>query len=74
VYDNGFRLLPGAQQAVEILNFVERVTATPVNQPDVRIGQPVTVEIQATARIQEHIHEPCHRDVGLDRIDTCRQV
>jgi hypothetical protein len=74
VDDDGFGLLPGAQQAIKILNLVERVAATPVDQSDVRIGQPVAVEIQGSARIQEHISEACHRDVGLNRVNACRQV
>ena len=73
VYDDGFGLCQ-AQETVEILNLVERVATTPVDQADVRIGQPVAVEIQGRTRIEEHIHKPCHRDIGLDRVDACRQV
>ncbi len=74
VYDDGFGLLPGAQETVEILNLVERIATTPVDQSDVWIGQPVAVEIQGGTGIEQHIGEPCHRDIGLDRVDACRQV
>src|SRR4029453_12798203 len=40
VYDDGFGFLPGVQQAINILNLVERVAPTPVDTPDVRIGSP----------------------------------
>ena len=74
VYDDGFGLLPGTQETVEILNLVERVATTPVDQPDVRIGQPVAVEIQGRTGIEQHVGEPCHRDIGLDRVNAGRQV
>src|SRR6185503_10522665 len=51
VYDDGFGFLPGVQQAINILNLVERVAATPVDQSDGRIDQPVTVEIQGSTRL-----------------------
>ena len=50
--DDGFGLLPGVQEAIEILNFVERITTAPVHQPDVWIGQPVAIEIEAGTRIE----------------------
>ena len=74
VDDDGFRLLPGTQEAVEILDFVEGIATAPVDQPDVWIGQPVAIKIKGGTRIQQHIAEPRRRDIGLDRIGTGRQL
>ena len=72
--DDGFRLLPGTQEAVQILNLVEGIATAPVNQPDVWIGQPAAIKIKGGTRIQEHITEPRRWDIRLHGIGTDRQL
>src|SRR5262245_17766063 len=74
VDDNGFRLPPGTQEAIEVLNLVEGVATAPIDQSDVWIDQPVTVEIQGATRVQQHIAKPRRRDIRLHRIGTDRQL
>src|SRR5882724_747148 len=74
VDDDGFRLLPCTQEAVQILDFVEGIATAPVDQPDVWIGQPATIKIKGGTRIQQHIAAPRRRDIRLHRIGTDRQV
>src|SRR5262245_15435391 len=74
VNDDGIRFLPGTEEAVQILDFVEGVAAAPIDQPDVWIGQPATIKIKDGTRIQQHIAAPRRRDIRLHRIGTDRQL
>src|SRR5262245_18459301 len=72
--DDGFRLLLGTQEAVQIFDFMEGIAAAPVDQPNVWIGQPATIKIKGGPRIEQHIAAPCRWDIYLHRIGTDRQL
>ena len=73
VHDHGLGPLPGAHQPVEVLVVVERVAAGPPDQPDVGVGQPLAVEVEGLARVQQHVADPRHRDEAPDRVAALRQ-
>jgi hypothetical protein len=62
LHDHRIRPRERTMQAAEILVVVKRIAARPVHQPDVRVGQPLSVVVERLARMQQHVGDPRHRD------------
>ena len=76
MHDDGIGPRKGVAQPVQILVMMERVATRPVDQSDVGVGEPLTVEVELLARVKQHVGDARHRDeignaVALDR--QCRQ-
>src|SRR2546425_12667142 len=56
-----------------MLVMVERVSPGPVAQTNLGIGQPLAVEIERLARLQQHVRQPRERNEGADRVAPLRQ-
>ena len=57
----------GAQPA-QVLVVVERVAAGPVDQPDVRVGEPLAVVVVGGTRAEQHVRDPGDRDERAHRV------
>src|SRR5450756_1188493 len=73
VHHDRLRAGEGLAQPGEVLVVMERVAAGPVHEPDVRIGQPLPVVVIGSTGIQQHVGDPCHRDVRGDGIPALPQ-
>ena len=62
VDDDRVRSGPALEQVVQILVLVERVTAAPVDQPDVGVAAVLSVEAVGRARVEQHVRQPRDRD------------
>ena len=76
MHDDRVRPRKGLAQPVQILMVVERIAAGPIDQLDVGIGEPLAVEVERLARMQQHVGDARHRNevgdaVALDR--QCRK-
>ena len=76
MHDDGVRPRKGVAQPVQILMMVERIAARPIDQLDVGVGEPLAVEVERLARMQQHVGDARHRNeignaVALDR--QCRK-
>ena len=60
--DDRFRLLPGALQPVQILVVVERISARPIDQPNIGIIVAAAVEFVALAGMEQRVGET--RDIA----------
>ena len=52
---------------------VEGIAARPVDEPDVRIGESPSVEVERRARLQQHVRDARERDEGVDAVRSQRQ-
>ena len=68
--DNGFRLLPGPEQAVQILMVMKDVTAHPVDQTNIGIGRSASVIVEFRVRIQQQVGNPGNRNDIVNRVGT----
>jgi hypothetical protein len=66
--DDGFRLLPGAPQAIEVLMVMEWIPTGPVHQPNIRIIRGAAIEFVGAAGLQQQIGDARDRDRRVDRI------
>ena len=71
--DNGFRLLPGPEQAVQVLMMMEDVAADPVDQANIRVGCPASIIVEFRVRIQQQVGNPGNRNDILNRVGTAVQ-
>ena len=69
------RLRPGegTVQPAEVLVVVERVAARPIDQPDVRVGQPPSIVVERLPGVQQHVGDPRHGDERRDTVAALRQ-
>ncbi len=69
------RVRPGERlaQPGEVLVMMKRVTAAPVHQPDVRVGQPLPVVVIGGTGTQQHVGDPRHRDERGSSVPALRQ-
>lgn len=73
IHNNGVRFCPGSFQLPQILMMMERITAGPPDQPDIRVDIFLSVILKLLSRIEQHIGNARHGDEGPDRICPLRK-
>ena len=60
-------------QPGNVLVVVERITAGPIDQLDVGVGQPTPVVVERLAGVQQHVADRRDGDERLDGVEALRQ-
>ena len=70
--DDGLRFPPGPKQPIDVLLLMKGVAAAPVDESDVWIRELLTVEVQWSTGVEQHVREARHWDKGIDSVVACR--
>ena len=70
LHDDCFRPCPGLLKAVQILMVMEGIAASPIDQPDIRVGAGLAAIGVGLAWLQQQVAYPRHRNEAVDGLDA----
>src|SRR5579862_9167126 len=74
MHDDSPGSVPRRQQTIEVLMVMERISAGPIDQLNVRVVPAPSVKIELFSRTLEHVGDARHGNEAADRIGARRQT